>query len=101
MFLFTGGDSVKRIISSAVIVALIISLCGCARPMTVCGIKYDSYGLLSAPDDKNDDLKYHVIWGNVFWGVVLFETVIAPLYFFGFSLYEPTGVKRPPKACSV
>jgi len=32
-----------------------------------------------------------MIWGNIIWGVILFVTVIAPIYFFGFSMFEPIG----------
>ena len=33
------------------------------------------------------------IVGNVVWSVLLVETVIAPIYFLGFSLFEPVGPK--------
>lgn len=61
------------------------------------GVEYDTYGLLNQDDKKNPDIHYEVIWGNVIWGFVLAETIIAPIYFFGFSLFEPVGPKMPVK----
>jgi hypothetical protein len=72
-------------------VALLLS--ACARPMTICGTTYDSYGLLNSDDKKNPEIECDIVWGNVFWGVVMFEPVIAPIYFFGFSRFEPVGPK--------
>jgi hypothetical protein len=76
-----------------IVAALAAALSGCARDLHACGKIYTSYGLLSPDDAKNPNLRYEVIWGNVFLGVVMFETIIAPIYFFGFSLFEPVGAK--------
>lgn len=75
------------------ILATALLLAGCAQPRTVCGIEYGSYGLLNADDKKNPDVEYEVVWGNVVWSIVLMETVIAPIYFGGFSLFQPVGPK--------
>ena len=84
----------------AVIIAASIALAGCARPKTICGVEYGSYGLLDADDKKNPDVEYEVVWGNVFWGVVLLESVIAPIYFAGFSLFQPVGPKSKIKGAT-
>ncbi len=75
----------------AVALAAVISLSGCARDFTKDGKTFSSYGLLN-PDQRNPKLAYRTIWGNVFWGGVLVETVIVPIYFFGFSIFEPVGL---------
>lgn len=80
----------SKIISICLIAAL---LSGCARPMTICGTTYDSYGLLNQDDKKNPGIQYEVVWGNLVWSIILFETIVAPIYFFGFSLFEPVGTK--------
>ena len=80
----------KKIICCVLILLLLV---GCADKKTIDGITYDTYGLLSAEDKKNPDIQYEVVWGNVIWGVILIETVIAPIYFFGFAMYEPVGKK--------
>lgn len=81
----------KKVIAATMAVVMAASLMGCAKPKIINGVKYGGYGLLNEEEMKNPGIKYEVVWGNVFWGVVLIETVIAPIYFFGFSLYEPVG----------
>ncbi len=85
----------KRFTAFVLVVVLSASLLltGCGKVKTIDGITYDTYGLLNEDGKKNPDIQYEAIWGNVFWGVVLFETIIAPIYFFGFSLFEPVGKK--------
>lgn len=68
-------------------------LAGCASTKTIDGVEYDTYGLLNEESKRNPDVQYEVCWGNVFWGALLIETVVAPVYFFGFSLHEPVGRK--------
>lgn len=99
----------RKMISLFVAIALAASLSACARPMTICGVTYDSYGLANQDDKKNPEVQYEVVWGNVVWGALLFETVIAPIYFFGFSLFQPIGKKsttkgaigEPPGSCAM
>ena len=61
--------------------------------MTICGVTYDSYGMLNQDDKKNPDIQYEIVWGNVIWAALLVETVIFPIYFFGFSIMQPIGKK--------
>ena len=79
----------RKIILTICTLSLLLS--ACARPLRVGSTTYDSYGLLTQ-DQKNPKIAYAVVWGNVFWGVFLVETIIAPIYFFGFSLFEPIGL---------
>lgn len=86
----------------AVAVLLVVTLTaftffGCGDTKVINGIEYDTYGLLNGDDKKNPEIQYEVIWGNVVWGAILFETIVAPVYFFGFSLFEPVGPKPPIK----
>lgn len=83
----------------AVSIVLILSLVltACAQPMTICGTTYDSYGLMNQDDKKNPDIQYEIVWGNVIWSAILIETFIFPIYFFGFSLFQPVGLKSPVK----
>jgi hypothetical protein len=39
---------------------------------------------------------YEIIPGNVVWSVILIETIIAPVYFVGFSMFEPVRPKTSP-----
>jgi hypothetical protein len=81
----------KKTVVIMVLVCFSVCLMGCGVTKVVNGVEYDTYGLLNADAKKNPNIEYEVVWGNVFWGVVLFETIIAPIYFFGFSLFEPVG----------
>ena len=66
---------------------------GCGSQKTIDGVTYDTYGLLDSDDKKNPNIQYEIVWGNVIWGAILFETIVAPIYFFGFSCFEPVGKK--------
>lgn len=52
---------------------------------------FKTYGVLNI-NDKNDLINYNISWGNVFWGVVLIETIVVPIILFGWYLYEPVGL---------
>jgi len=67
------------------------SLYGCGDRKTIDGVTYGTYGLLNEGSKRNENIEYEVIWGNVVWSVILIETIVAPIYFLGFSLFEPVG----------
>jgi len=79
----------KKIISIILIICFMFCFCSCGDPKFIDGKEYETYGLLNSNTAKNDDIQYELITGNVVWGIILIETVIAPIYFFGFSIYEP------------
>jgi len=83
----------KGIVVALVCALLVVTTVGCGNTMVVKNVEYDTYGLLNEDEKKNPEIEYRVIWGNVFWGIVLSETIIAPIYFFGYSLFEPVGEK--------
>lgn len=80
----------KKIIAIAVAVSL-FSACG--KPRSIDGKTYDTYGLFNQDSMKNDGIEYRIVVGNVVWSIILMETIIAPIYFVGFSLYQPVGKK--------
>lgn len=84
----------KKMVSVCLILAIISSaFVGCGNIKAIDGNLYDTYGILNESDMKNPDVEYRLIIGNVVWGILLVETLIAPVYFFGFSLYEPVCKK--------
>ncbi len=83
----------KKLLSVILILSMVLILFGCGETKIINGTEYDTYGLLNSDDKKNTDIEYGVIWGNVIWGAILIETIVAPIYFFGFSLFEPVGTK--------
>jgi PBP1b-binding outer membrane lipoprotein LpoB len=86
----------------AMIVAMAVALTGCGEPLEVVESKndgsfttkvYPTYGFFNEGTLKSDKMCYEVSVGNVVWSIVLMETIIAPIYFIGFSLFNPTGYK--------
>jgi hypothetical protein len=89
----------KRLIVSLLTAA---ALAGCGDNLTVKQtlqtpqgqveqrVTYETVGIFN---DKNPEIEYEVIVGNVVWAIILFETIIAPIYFIGWSLQEPVGFK--------
>jgi hypothetical protein len=80
----------KKILMALIATSLLIA---CSDNKTINGVEYETYGLISKDDVKADSVKYEVCWGNVIWGAFLVETVIAPIYFFGFDMWEPVAKK--------
>lgn len=82
----------KKIISIVLVLTLCSILTACDRDQIVIdGIKYDTYGVLNESSKHNPNIAYEPIWVNIIMGVVLCETIIAPVYFFGFDLFRPIG----------
>jgi len=78
------------------VMVMMATATGCGDTKTINGVVYDTYGLINV-EKKNLDIAYEPIWGNIIWGIILVETIIAPIYFFGFSMFEPIGKKSPIK----
>ena len=83
----------KKFVAILVCSLFLTTSIGCGQTKYIGTVEYDTYGLLNSNDKKNDAIEYKVIWGNVIWGCILVETLVAPVYFFGFSLFEPVGPK--------
>ena len=78
-----------------ILLLLCFLLCaGCSSNLAVNGKVYQPYGLLSTSDSKAPEVRYEPCWGNIIWGCILFETIIGPIYFFGFDMYQPVEVKK-------
>lgn len=79
----------KTITMLICVVFLMIASVGCGSGRMINKKYCDTYGLFNK-ENRCENVQYRTIFGNVFWGILLAETVVAPVYFFGFSLYEPT-----------
>lgn len=75
-------------------IAGFLSACGQTYKDKETGKEYDTYGLLNESDMHNHNIQYKISYGNIFWSIVLIETIVAPIYFIGFSLYYPVGKKE-------
>ena len=67
-----------------------------AEPKTIDTVTYDTYGIISEGDVRNDDIRYELNVWSVVGSVVLIETIIVPIYQIGFNLYQPVS-KRDTK----
>ena len=84
----------KKIIALIICSIFFISFVGCGNIKTIDGNAYQTYGLFNKDEKCNERIEYRTIIGNVVWSIILIETIIAPVYFIGFSLYEPVGKKQ-------
>lgn len=82
----------KKIIYVLMIIAAVFCT-SCADPKTIDGRTYDTYGLLNQHEVRSDSIHYQVSPGSLVVGIIFCETVIAPIYIFGFALYEPVAKK--------
>ncbi len=88
----------KRLMCTIIIITTLI---GCGNSRIVNGKQRETIGLVnilvndsSILEPKWPDVQYKMIMGNVIWGIILCETVVAPIYFFGFSMFEPIGTLK-------
>ena len=63
-----------------------------AEPETINGVTYDTYGMVSEGNVRNDDIAYELNKWSVVTSVIFCATVIVPIYQIGWNLYEPVGV---------
>jgi len=78
----------KKFVTSVLIIVMFFMVVGCGNTKWFDGVEYDTYGIFTL-DEKANNIKYKVIVGNVVWSIILMETIVAPIYFLGFSLFEP------------
>ena len=82
---------IKQIFIFITMIFIVCMLTCCGDNKTIDGFEYTTYGLINENSKKNPNIEYRLIWGNVVWGCILSETIIAPIYFFGYSTFEPVG----------
>jgi hypothetical protein len=82
----------KLVCKFMVVMIMALSLAGCGDPMEIKGTMVPTYGLFNE-DDKFENVEYEISIGNVIWSIILIETIFMPVYFIGFSLFEPVGMK--------
>jgi len=80
----------KKILTILVAVVL---LTACADPKVLDGFKYETYGLFDSGEYRSDCVDYSASIGNIVWGVILVETIVAPVIIFGFETMEPIRLK--------
>lgn len=84
----------KKLITLFLIVTVMaLSSTGCADRKIIDGVTYETYGLFDSNSKENPNIYYELSIGNIIWGIILAETIIMPIYFFGFALWEPVSSK--------
>lgn len=78
---------------NCIVVALSMLFVGCAHDKVINGVEYETYGLVNESEAKSANIHYRLVTGNIFWAIFFVETIGAPIYFFGFSMYEPIRAK--------
>jgi len=66
-----------------------VIMTGCSDSKILNGKLVETYGLINESKVKVENVQYKLCVGNFIWGILLVETLIAPIYFFGFDIYEP------------
>lgn len=84
----------RKIVTFLLCFVLLCSL-GCGDGRRINGSYHDTYGVFSL-EKKDPEVCYTMIVGNVVWSVLLVETLIAPIYFIGWSLWEPVDSENCP-----
>jgi hypothetical protein len=94
----------NRTIATLTAAAFLLSACGRPNTLTdpVSGVtkEYPTYGLLNQNTSKSERVCYEISVGNVLWSIILMETIIFPIYFIGFSLFNPVSAKTN-KGCGI
>jgi hypothetical protein len=83
----------KKTACVTICASMLFTFSGCGDKKTIDSKTYDTYGLLSQNDVKDPGIEYELVVGNLIWGIILIETIICPIYFWGYSLWEPVGKK--------
>lgn len=89
----------KRTIALITAAALLLTGCGSPKILNVEGGKtreYPTYGLFNQNTSKSENVCYELSVGNVVWSIILVETIIFPVYFIGFSIFNPVRAKTGP-----
>jgi len=82
----------KNIILILMVVAMLFA--SCASKKTIDGKTYRTYGVLNEDIYKNDSIQYRVSGWAIVSGIIFSETIIVPVYVFGFHLWEPIYKKN-------
>jgi major membrane immunogen (membrane-anchored lipoprotein) len=84
----------RSLLALVLVSCLALTACG-ADNKTIDGITYGTYGVANQTEMKNPNIQYEMSGWSIFWSIIFCETVIVPVYFIGWDLYEPVGKKDP------
>jgi len=84
----------NKTLAAVIVAAAMLTACG-AENKVINGVEYGTYGLMNKSEMMNPNIQYEISGWSIFWSVILVETVIAPIYFIGWDMYQPLGKKDP------
>ena len=86
----------KKLLLALALTASCLVLTGCgAEEKNIGGTTYGTYGIANADEMKNPNIRYELSGWSIFWSVLFSETIIVPIYFIGWDLYQPVDKKDP------
>lgn len=85
----------------AFVAAASMMLAACGQPIDYQGKHYPTHGVFNEDAAKSKDMCYEVSVGNVVWSIILIETIVMPIYFIGWSLWNPVGPKSANGECGI
>ena len=76
-----------------IILIIGLTILNCGAPKTINGKRIKTYGLFNEKEQKDPCISYDIIEGNLVWSVLTISSIVLPLYFIGYSLYNPVEKK--------
>lgn len=89
----------KKLITLITLCVFALAGCGVSKQLRLPDntIKnYPTYGFFTEAQDKSDKVCYEFIAVNLIPFIIFIETVIVPIYIFGWDLWEPVRLKHGP-----
>lgn len=82
----------KKTITALLLACL--SLAACSNPRVLDGKVYDSYGFLNEQSLRSRNVCYSISPAAIILTIVFAETILVPIYFVGFDLFDPIRLKK-------
>jgi hypothetical protein len=84
----------RTLICLALASTMLLAACG-ADEKTIGGVTYGTYGLMNKSEMQNPNIQYEISGWSIAWSIIFCETIIAPVYFIGWDMYQPVAKKDP------
>ncbi len=84
----------KILLCLALASTMLLSACG-AEDKVIDGVTYGTYGFMNEKEMKNPNIQYEISGWSIAWSIIFSETIIVPVYFIGWDMYQPIAKKDP------
>ena len=97
----TRRSSFARTIGIVIVCVLCLLVGSCfaignrADGLDINGSYHEPVGIFTL-NQRDPDVCYEVVVGNVIWSIVLVETIVAPIYLVGWQILEPVPDENCP-----